>query len=226
MPDEEKKCPQGWDQKQLLAYIERDMDNSAREALEAHLKSCRICASEVESLRKTDLLLKRHSDVFHPDEQRLYRYVTTGDDPEGEVARHLERCESCQEDAQLLKEMIDARSEAPAKIPAMPQRLLRRIEQLHPEAASESIFERLYLTAAKLISAPFRMPKLALGTAAALVVLAIISIPLWHAFKNVPLRRFGCDSPGIARPEARRDASFGNGPISSGHGKRQVDGKA
>ena len=31
------------------------------------------------------------------------------------------------------------------------------------------------------------MPKLALGTAAAVVVLAIISIPLWHAFKRVPL---------------------------------------
>jgi len=184
--DEEKECPQGWDQEQLFAYVEREMDNSARKKLEAHLKSCEICASEVESLQKMDVLLKHHADIFHLDEQQLYRYVTAGDDPEGEIARHLESCENCQEDVQLLKEMISARSAAPTKIPAMQQRLLRRIEQLRPAAAPEGIFERLLLAAAALISAPFRMPKLALGTAAAVVVLAIISIPLWQALKSVP----------------------------------------
>ena len=191
MSDEDKKCPQGWDEKQLFAFVEGDMDDSAREALEAHLKSCEICASEAESLRKMGFLLKRHSDVFHPDEERLYRYVTASEDPDGGIARHLEACGNCREDVQLLKEMIEERSAAPIKIPAMPHRLSRRIEQLHPAVAPVGIVERLRLAAAGLISAPFRMPRLALGTAAALVVLAIISIPLWQAFKSAHLQGSG-----------------------------------
>jgi len=184
--NEETKCPQGWDQTQLLAYMERDLDKTAREELEAHLKSCETCASEVESLRKMDVLLKHHSEIFHPDEQQLYRYVTAGDDPEGEIAWHLEGCENCQEDVALLEEIINARSEVPIPIPAMPQELLRRIERLHPAAAPESVLKRLYLTATELISAPFRMPTLALGTAAAVIVLAVISVPLWRHLHHVP----------------------------------------
>ncbi len=186
MSNEEKKCPQKWDQAQLLAYIERDMDKSVREELEAHLKSCETCASEVESLRKMNFLLKHHTGIFHPDEQQLYRYAIAGEDPDGEIEFHLGECESCQEDVTLLKEMMNVRSAPPEKIPTLPKKLLRRIEQLYPATASESIWKRLYSAAEELFSAPFRTPKLALGTAAALVVLAIISIPLWEAFKSAP----------------------------------------
>ena len=126
MSNEEKKCPQGWDQKQLFAYVERDMDNSAREALEAHLKSCEICASEVESLQKMDVILKHHPDIFHPDEQQLYRYVTASEDADGEIARHLQTCENCREDVQLLKEMINARSAVPTKIPAILAKIITK----------------------------------------------------------------------------------------------------
>ena len=82
-----------------FAYIERDMDNSARGELEAHLKSCEICASEVESIRKMDVLLKHHSDIFHPDEQQLYRYVTAREDAGWRNRKHMwKTCENCQED--------------------------------------------------------------------------------------------------------------------------------
>ena len=133
-----------------------------------------------------DILLKHYSDVFHPDEQQLYQYVTEGEDPGGEIESHMKTCENCQADVALLKEMIDARSGVPTEIPAMPQTLLRKIGQLHPAAAPEGILERLYSTAAELISAPLRMPSLALGTAAAVIVLVIISVPLWQSYHKIP----------------------------------------
>ncbi|MGO9120308.1 MAG: anti-sigma factor family protein [Desulfomonilaceae bacterium] len=186
MSDEEKKCPEKWNQTQLLAYIEGDMDNSARWELETHLKNCEICASELESLQKMDILLKHNSDVFHPDEQQLYQYVTGDEDPDGKIALHLKGCESCREDVALLREIIDARSEASTEIPAIPQSLLRKIGQLHPAAAPQGKLKSLYLTASEFISAPLRMPSLALGTAAAVIVLVIISVPLWQSYHKAP----------------------------------------
>jgi hypothetical protein len=184
--DEEKKCPEKWNQTQLLAYMEGDMDKSAREELETHLKNCEICASELESLQKMDILLKHNSDVFHPDEQQLYQYVTGDEDPGGEIALHLEGCENCREDVALLREIISARSDASTEIPAMPQSLLRKIGQLHPVAAPQGKLKSLYLTASEFISAPLRMPSLALGTAAAVIVLVIISVPLWQSYHKAP----------------------------------------
>jgi anti-sigma factor RsiW len=184
--DEEKKCPEKRDQTQLLAYIEGHMDDIAHEELETHLKNCDICASELESVRKMDILLKHYSDVFHPDEQQLYQYVTGDEDPDGKIAMHLEGCENCREDVALLKEMIDARSGVPTEIPAMPQSLLRKIGQVFPAAPPRGILERLYSTAAELISAPLRIPSLALGTAAAVIVLVIISVPLWQSYHKAP----------------------------------------
>ncbi len=186
MRDEERKCPNKWDQSQFLAYMEGDMDKSAREALEAHLKNCEICSSELESFRKMDVLLRDHPDVFHPDEQELYLFVTQNEDPGGEIEHHLETCESCQEDVALLKEMIDARHKATTEIPAVPQRLLREIGQSQRSAAREGVLERVYISVADLISTLFRMPRLALGTAAAIVVLVIISVPLLKHYKDVP----------------------------------------
>ena len=186
MRDEEKKCPKKWNQAQLLAYIEGDMDNSARGELETHLKNCEICASELESLQKMDILLKHNSDVFHPDEQQLYQYVTGDEDPGGEIALHLEGCENCREDVALLREIISARSDASTEIPAIPQSLLRKIGQLHPVVAPQGKLKSLYLTASEFISAPLRLPSLALGTAAAVIVLVIISVPLWQSYHMVP----------------------------------------
>ncbi len=133
-----------------------------------------------------DILLKHNSDVFHPDEQQLYQYVTGDEDPGGEIALHLEGCENCREDVALLREIINARSDASTEIPAIPQSLLRKIGQLHPAAAPQGKLKSLYLTASEFISAPLRMPSLALGTAAAVIVLVIISVPLWQSYHKVP----------------------------------------
>jgi predicted anti-sigma-YlaC factor YlaD len=199
--DEEKKCSEKWDRTQFLAYLEGDIDNSAREELEAHLKNCEVCSSAFESLRKMDVLLKDYPDIFHPDEQQLYRYVTANEDPGREIERHLETCETCQQDVGLLKEMINARSEVPTKIPAMPETLLRKIGQLYPAAAPRGKLKSLYLTASEFISAPLRVPKLALGTAAAVIVLAIISVPLWRSYHKIP----GADSGlAIQEPPAQK----------------------
>ena len=128
---------------------------------------------------------------------------------------------------QLLKEMIDARSAVPDQNSGhAANTITQELSNCVPLPLPRGILERLYSTVAELISAPFRMPKLALGTAAAVVVLAIISIPLWQSFQEIPRPDSGLAVQESPAQKPSEVASFGNGSISSGFGKRQVNGKA
>ena len=106
MVDSSEQCREGWDPSELLAYLEGDLSIGVRRELEQHLRICEACSSELESLRLVDSMLTDHPQVFHPDEEVLYRYVSAGQDDERRVSAHLETCEQCREDAAILREMV------------------------------------------------------------------------------------------------------------------------
>ncbi len=178
-------CPEGRDPAQILAYVEGDLDQATSSELEAHLRTCDFCSSEYESLRKADQLLKVHSDAFHPDEEELYHFVSTGEDVDKRISLHLASCQDCSDDVDLLREMLQAGAQTPAHAPEMPHSLISQLEQLHTAPKTQGLLERLYASVTELMRLPFQMPVLALGTAAAVVVFVIVSIPLWRTFKPI-----------------------------------------
>jgi hypothetical protein len=131
-------------------------------------------------------MLKRHADAFHIDEEGLHRFVTTREDSTGEIAAHIESCPVCQEDVAVLREMLETRSAVQEAGPPIPKELLRQIESLHGGRTSETLLKRLYVTAIEFLGAPFRLSPLALGTAAAVITLVVVSVPLWRIYKEVP----------------------------------------
>jgi len=57
-------CPEGWEAAQLLAFIERNLEPDVERDLARHLQECRVCALELESLRRLDSLLRRTPRPF------------------------------------------------------------------------------------------------------------------------------------------------------------------
>jgi len=181
------ECREGRYPALLLDYVEGKLAATQVRQLEDHLKLCSYCRAELESLRRVDALLKKHKDAFHPDEEELYRFAAQGHDPRGEVSSHLQQCEDCREAADLLREMVSIGAEIPTTPPEMPSSLRSRLGLPRPSARvltgqDRPVRERL----SDLFRLPFRAPALSLGTAAAILIIAAVSVPMWKAFKEVP----------------------------------------
>jgi hypothetical protein len=183
MTDSAHKCPEGWDATRLLAYVEGELEDGACRQLEQHVKVCPVCAGELESLRRMDSLLKEHPESFHPDEEDLYRFVSQGKDLDGKIAVHLRSCEPCRNDADLLSEMITHRAAPGDRLPAMPRSLVRELARSEP-ASSPGMVTRLLSAATELLRLPFRMPVLALGSAATILILAVVGLPMWRSLQE------------------------------------------
>lgn len=189
MTELEFTCPEGREVSDLLAYVEGDLDASARGALEEHLKRCLACSGEVASLRRTARLLRGLPESLHPDEIELHSFVSYGEDPAGRIAAHLAWCEDCSEDIRMLEEMLSVSARAPAERRSMPQALIDELEEAHPSRERAGLPTTLSALLKGLLSQPFRVPVLALGTAAAVLVIAVVSVPMWRTYKDaaVPL---------------------------------------
>ncbi len=186
MTDPEFTCPEGREASELLAYVEGELDASSRGNLEEHLRFCRPCSGQVALLRRTILLLKDYSESLHPSEAELYRFVSSGKDADGRIASHVAWCEDCREDLQMVEEMLSLRKESPGHRQLMPQALIRRLEyEVHPlRKGGPNPLKSLSTFFRRFLSQPFRLPALALGTAAAVLIAAVVSVPMWRAYKE------------------------------------------
>ncbi len=136
-----------------------------------------------------DSLLRMHPESFHPDEEDLYRFVSRGMDRDGKIAAHLGSCGTCRDDAELLREMIAHRTAPVDQLPAMPRSLRRELERSEP-ASAPGRYTRLLSAAGELLRLPFRMPVLALGSAATILILAVVGLPMWRSFQEHRLAEF------------------------------------
>ncbi len=177
-------CPEGWEAAQLLAYIEGHLEPDAKRDLTRHLQECSVCALELKSLRRLDSLLRAHPETFHPDDEELYHFASAHADPEGHVAAHLESCSECGESLRTFREMIALRAASPPLL-EMPQALEREVERVYgtqPSPARGSLIDAV----SAFLRKTFSVPILALGTAAAVLILSVLVIPMWRAFKETP----------------------------------------
>ncbi len=199
------KCPEGWDATQLLAYVEGELEDSTCRRLERHVKVCPVCAEEMEALRRMDSLLKEHPESFHPDEEDLYGFVSSQRDPDGKIAAHLGSCGPCRNDAELLREMIAHRASPADPLPEMPRSLLRELERSEP-ASSPGMGARLLSAAVELFGLPFRVPVLALASAATILIIAVVGLPMWRLFQEHRLAEFSSVQkqrvPAVIEPSA------------------------
>ena len=185
MTDSAFTCPDGHNVEELLSYVEGDLDEDSRIALERHLESCIQCAEEVASLRRMDRLLREHPEVLHPKPEELYRFVDTGEDWAGNISSHVAWCKDCTEDVEMLRAMLDQGRAASQGTARMPKKLIRRLEQAHGKAKATGPLESLRAFFADMLGIPLRIPSLALGTGAAALIIALVSVPLWHTYKSV-----------------------------------------
>jgi anti-sigma factor RsiW len=167
---------------QLLAYVEGDLEDAARGQVEQHVKACPSCAEELAGLQRMHALLGRHPEAFHPDEEHLYRFVANHEDPSGNIAAHVQSCDSCSQDVELIAAMISHDATVERSSAAMPQEILGKLGQ---EAApvSTGLASRLFSTMKELLGQPFRMPVLALGSAAAVLIVVAVCLPLWRSYQ-------------------------------------------
>lgn len=201
MTDSQRNCTDGRDASEILAYLEGELSEHDRAKFEAHVRVCRTCSEELGNLRRIRSLLHAHPESFHLDAADLYRYIAHKSDPDGQVAAHLRICEACRNTATLMEEMIAMGAQAPRKASPLPQALQRQLEELHPPrriARPQQPESRLLA----FLRRPFRIPALALGTAAAVVLVALLVPRLWHTLQEV-LQPGSSPGPGVTAPASQ-----------------------
>jgi anti-sigma factor RsiW len=206
MTESEYKCPEGWDSDQLWAYAEGELEAPACRTLETHLNECSACAGELESLKELRFLLKKH-----PDPEALYWFITAGKDSDGKLAAHLASCERCRVDAEIFQEMIaedasipDCRAEAigssyegPRATKAVTEANVDGVvtsgrtstdgSPLGEEVPPPGLIEKLVSWMKSLEMPHLGFPFLALGSAAAVAIVVIVTPSLWQSPPPNPL---------------------------------------
>ncbi|MCA1960269.1 MAG: hypothetical protein LDL33_05700 [Desulfomonile sp.] len=181
-------CPERRDSLTLLVYLEGGLGHDARQEMEAHLRVCAWCRSELDNLRRADTMLRAHPEAFHPDAEDLHRFAATGFDPDGVVTDHLAVCDACREDVSLLRELAEAGVEAQSAAPGMPRRLKARVRALVRKPLPVASW---WQRASKWLSAAWtglpRAPMFAVGTAVGVLVVAVLVVPQLERGK-APLR--------------------------------------
>jgi anti-sigma factor RsiW len=186
MMDSRQRCPEGWDPAELLSYVEGELAPDDVRELEEHLGTCAFCSTELESLRKLDVLLRRYPEAFHPEKDILYRYASTGEDIGGRVEAHILSCPGCAEEVQTLREMVNLRDSSGALKGPLPPALAREFERTHGTTRTRKPEGAFAFWRRKLSELPSSIPVLTLGTAAAVLIIAVLTLPMWEALKEVP----------------------------------------
>ncbi|MEW6531459.1 MAG: zf-HC2 domain-containing protein [Thermodesulfobacteriota bacterium] len=179
-------CEVGPDDTRLLAYLEGALSDEEAHEIKVHLQVCPVCTKELELLQRMISLMESHSTAFHVDEATLYRFVAHREDPQGAVAQHLSACDDCRADVEALREMLKIDVGTAPVVGPIPESLRARLEafqtegKIHEEPAPW--LSRLGDWMRELFGP---MPTLAFGTAAALVILAVLLVPLWPKIQEL-----------------------------------------
>ncbi len=211
MSDPKMTCPSTEESTALLDFVEHGPQGESGRLVESHLRQCPTCAQMIEGLRRVDALLRRHRDVFHPDEAELFDFVATGIDPDGIISLHLNECQDCREAAHLLQEMLRVGTDVPGPSPAIPASLLKRLAETHPRAGGASEWRgwrEVVRTLRLRLGQPWQFPTLAVGTAMAVLIVIIVGPRLWTSFvetRRPTVRMSSSTSPASPAPQGRAD---------------------
>lgn len=179
-------CPQGWKSSQLLDYIEGGLDPAIEEQLLRHIETCPICMQELHAIKRMDALLRECPESFHPEEEALFRFAIQGSDPEASISHHVDSCAECGKTVEAYRQMHDLKKVIPDTVP-LPQALEDARLKGIPSADSE-MTKTWSESFREIFSRLFTLPTLALGTAAAAILLAVVIIPLLQHLHENTLR--------------------------------------
>jgi len=153
----------------LLTYLEGRLSPREQAELERHLTGCPRCSTELRELSEIVGALRDNREAFCPEPWQVYELIHYGTDPEGRIAGHLDQCLSCRALAEQLK------SEAAPRMPAAVAREL--LDRTRPERSGGALAESRWQSVGIRFFTKFRIPALAAGLAAAVIVAAVLMLP-------------------------------------------------
>jgi hypothetical protein len=154
----------------LLPYAAGALTGEERAMVEKHMHTCTGCSRELTALHKMTAILRENEEALCPDPVELYEYANFGEDPTGLLAAHLARCPHC---SAAVEEYKTAPEDA-----SMPEDLWNRIriDQQGSEQSPSSL--RAYFAGLfQWLSSFPGFPVLALGTAAAMILMVVVFYP-------------------------------------------------
>ena len=157
----------------LLPYLEDRLVPEDKALINDHLESCGECARELRQLNHLAHLLTTNKNAFCPESWALYQCVENGVDPDGKIAAHLEHCSLCQEEVVAYKTVCTET--------ALPEYLKDEVaRQFRPRSACAAIYDEKRSFAALIdkLKSLFSVPVMALGTAAAAILVAVMLYPV------------------------------------------------
>lgn len=153
----------------LLSYLEGRLSPREQAELERHLTGCPRCSTELRELSEIVGALRDNREAFCPEPWQVYELVHYGTDPEGRIAGHLDQCPACRALADQLQ------SEAADRMPSTVAREL--LDRTRPERSGRAIAESRWQSVEIRVFKKFRIPALAAGLAAAVIVAAVLMLP-------------------------------------------------
>jgi anti-sigma factor RsiW len=155
----------------LPIYVEGELAEKDRAAVENHLEQCLECSKELDALKQMVDVFRNDKSVFCPDPWELYEFIERGNDPEGKLAGHLEQCPLC------CAEVADYRQTTIQK--TLPAEIKNELKKVFPTPAPRGISTEIksFAGAKDWLSSIFRTPVLAFGTAIAAILVVILLYP-------------------------------------------------
>ena len=186
----------------LLPYVEDMITPPEKAEVEEHLSTCDQCASRAEELRETTAALKQNKQAFCPEPWELHDFAQSGNDPHGVISLHVEHCPLCSEDLGAWKM---AQSEEP-----MPAELWNRLRERLPREAPKQVSPerpRWVQTIWESLARFWRAPAMAVGVAAAVLVLVVTFYPRDMTQPMIALSSVSWE--GIPKPKSiQKNAAF------------------
>jgi hypothetical protein len=155
----------------LLGYFEGSLSVEESAMVQDHVAQCNECALDLDSLGKMVGLLKTEKEIFCPEPWDLLEFIETGQDPQGRLAGHLEKCHLC------CAEVADYRETAIQK--TLPAEIKAELEKVFQQSAKShgARDETAFVRALDWLNSIFRFPALAIGTAVAALLAVLIIYP-------------------------------------------------
>jgi hypothetical protein len=103
----------------LLRYLEGLLPETEMRMVEQFLESNEEASREFDELRDIFRIMRKDHRAFCPEPWLISEFLETGEDPSGELSKHLRECSACREETVALGE--------PTKHGSMPRQLLENI---------------------------------------------------------------------------------------------------
>ncbi len=152
----------------LLSYLEDSLAPEDRAAVQSHIETCADCSAKLDGVSRMIANLKTNQEAFCPAPWVLYDFICSGEDPTGEVVKHIEKCPSCREEAEACKP-LPPNETVPAELWAkgkdlIPKKSMYR-KPVEPSEQLSGLLSRL--------TSMFNIPVMAVATATAVFLIVV-----------------------------------------------------